>query len=354
MVIMGLKKKYEQFILENSESVGHIESLLRATLFLVPGRFTDSELTTEFAYTGISLISLYHDVINVKSLLKRGIAKTASGEPVPPPYSLNLAKWISFFQSVELLLEVFSTNKFGEKGKWTTVFAIELIKTILRFKLLFKTNGNIIVHQHIPSRDTASAPDTPNTFNNVERKYVEKPTTVTPMHKLIPTNGKKIRKTLLDLQAEEKKEKMATFSTNTLMSLLPPPPPPPPDMVRRLVGESLYIMRPLIYLISMYFYGKKSWKPWMLSLTSDLTSWWCLAYSPSKLVKAEKDEVRRRSIAWLYYCVRSPFFEKFIGDGFAAAVVQKVQFIPLVRVFLGTLLDYLLVYRGHYFYTSAS
>lgn len=48
MVFMGLKKKYEQFILENAESVSHIESLLRASLFLVPGRFKDSELTTEF------------------------------------------------------------------------------------------------------------------------------------------------------------------------------------------------------------------------------------------------------------------------------------------------------------------
>jgi peroxin-16 len=349
---MGILQKYEKFILENSDSVGHMESLIRATLFLVPGRFTDSELTTEFAYTGVGLLSLYHDIINAKNLLKRGISKTESGEPVPPPYSLNLAKWISFFQSVELLMEVFSTHKFGEKGKWTTVFLIEMIKTILRFKLLLRTNGNIIVHQHIPSRDGSSASKSPNAFNNVERSYIDKPAATSPAHKFIsPANGKNIRKTLLDFQEEEKRE---LFATNTLMSLLPPPPPPPPDMVRRLLGESLYIMRPLIYLIAMYIYGKNSWRPWLLSLGSDIASWWCLAHSSTKLIKAEQDEVRRRSLAWLYYCVRSPFFEKFIGDGVTASIVQKLNCIPVVRVFLGTLIDYLLVYRNHYFYTSAS
>jgi len=330
--------------------------LVRASLFLVPGRFKDSELTTEFAYTGVSLLSLYHDVINAKNLLRRGISETNSGEAVPPPYSLSTAKWISFFQSVELLLEIASTHTFGEKGKWPTVFVIELIKSILRFKLLFKTNGNIIIHQHIPSRDNTALP-TSNTFSNIEKKYVEKPTTATSEHNKLsssPTGGKKIRKTLLDFQEEEKKKMAAFSSTNTLMSLLPPPPPPPPDMVRRLIGESLYILRPLIYLAAMYFYGKKSWRPWLLSLSSDVTSWWCLYYSPSKLSIVEKEEVKRRSIGWLYYCVRSPFFERFIGEGFAVNLAQKLQCVPLLRVFFGTLLDYLLVYRSHYFYTSAS
>lgn len=47
------------------------------------------------AYTGVSLLSLYHDVINAKNLLRRGISTTDSGEPVPPPYSLSVAKWVS-------------------------------------------------------------------------------------------------------------------------------------------------------------------------------------------------------------------------------------------------------------------
>jgi len=166
--------------------------------------------------------------------------------------------------------------------------------------------------------------------------------------------AKKIRKTLLDYQAEEKEQKMASYATNTLMSLLPPPPPPPSDMVRRFIGESLYILRPLIYLISMYLYGKNSWRPWLLSLSSDVTSWWCLNYSHSKLTLVEKEEVKRRTVSWLYYCVRSPFFEVFIGDGVAAGILKRMQSLPFLKVFLGTVFDYLQVYREHYFYTSAS
>ena len=44
---MRLKDRYAKLILDNAEAVAQVESMLRAALLLVPGRFRDSELTAE-------------------------------------------------------------------------------------------------------------------------------------------------------------------------------------------------------------------------------------------------------------------------------------------------------------------
>jgi len=351
-----LKREYDNKVLENGEAVSNIESLLRAGIFLFPGRFTDSVLSTEVAYTGLNLVTLYHNFINAKDYLKRGVAVTSVGEPVPPPYCLNLAKWISFMQSIEVLAEVFFQGRFGERGKWSAVAIVEIIKAFLRFKLLFRTNGNIITHESLPSREGYSNANGPGVvFHKIEKKYVQKVITPPPTYNSnnssdSPSSSKKKRKTLSDLQKEEKELKMA--AQNTLMSLLPPP--SPTDMLRRLLGESLYILRPLIYLISLYMYGQKSWKPWSISLASDVASWWCLARSKNKLSDIEHEVINRRMLMWWYYLVRSPFFDVMFEKQSFASTFKRIQSIPFFKVVFGSLFDYLLVYRQHYFYTSAS
>lgn len=45
--IAGLKEKYDQWVLGNAETVGQIEGSLRTFLYLIPGRFRDSELKAE-------------------------------------------------------------------------------------------------------------------------------------------------------------------------------------------------------------------------------------------------------------------------------------------------------------------
>eukprot|EP00026_Physarum_polycephalum_P011546 Phypoly_transcript_11780.p1 GENE.Phypoly_transcript_11780~~Phypoly_transcript_11780.p1 ORF type:complete len:345 (+),score=47.86 Phypoly_transcript_11780:101-1135(+) len=344
---MGIKDKYNKLILDNAETVAQIEGILRTALYLVPGRFRNSELKAELAYTGVTLASLYHDYITAKSLLQRGVPTTPSGDPIPPPYCLNTAKWISFVQGVELLIEIFSKEKMGERGRWASVFVLELIKAMLRFKILYKTNGNILIHQGIPHRESSASP-----FQKIDKSFED-------VMKSIPTppGDKKQRKTLLDVQNEQKQAKSlksllaAEPTPNTLMALLPPP--PPPNKASRLFGESLYILRPLIYLMAMYMYGKQSWRAWLLSLGSDLSSYYCLTY-PDKLTKIEKVELRRRTFLWLYYLVRSPFFEAIAGESVVSKSLSKLQSVSLVKRALGPLFDYLMVYRQHYFYTSAS
>jgi hypothetical protein len=44
---MGIKERYTKLILSNAESVAQIEGILRTALYLVPGRFRNSELKAE-------------------------------------------------------------------------------------------------------------------------------------------------------------------------------------------------------------------------------------------------------------------------------------------------------------------
>lgn len=339
---LGLKEQYKRLVLANADTVAQVEGFLRTALYLVPGRFRDSELKAEIAYTGVNLASLYHDYITATSLLQRGIPTTPSGDSIPPPYCLNVAKWISLIQNVELLLEIFSKEKIGERGRWATVFILELAKAFLRFKILFRTNGNILVHQSIPHRESSASP-----LHKFDKSFEEATN---------QSGERKERKTLLDHQNELKraqslKTMLETEPTqNTLMALLPPP--PPPNKASRLCGESLFILRPLVYLASLYFFGQ-SWRAWLLSLGTDLSSYYCLTY-PDKLSKLEKSEIRRRRFAWLYYLVRSPFFETISGDSIVSRSVSKLTELVRLKRILGPIFDYLLVYRQHYFYTSAS
>ena len=66
------------------------------------------------------------------------------------------------------------------------------------------------------------------------------------------------------------------------------------------IGEVLFITRPLIYVLLIRRYGIRSWTPWFLSLAVDLTGTSFLSYATSAsrkdqrfhLSDSEKDEVR--------------------------------------------------------------
>lgn len=47
MSLSGLIRAYEQFILQNSQNVGYIETLLQMGYNLTPARFGNGEVTTE-------------------------------------------------------------------------------------------------------------------------------------------------------------------------------------------------------------------------------------------------------------------------------------------------------------------
>ena len=70
--------------------------------------------------------------------------------------------------------------------------------------------------------------------------------------------------------------------------------------------------------MALAFLGRRSWRPWALSLAVDMASRFLIG-STRNLNEQEKDEVARRTVLWLYYFLRSPFFETLLRYAYHAA-----------------------------------
>lgn len=59
-----MKDRYAKWILENADAVAQMESMLRAALLLVPGRFRDSELSAEAGtHSHFNYFELYRMIV---------------------------------------------------------------------------------------------------------------------------------------------------------------------------------------------------------------------------------------------------------------------------------------------------
>ncbi|KAF9911253.1 Peroxisomal membrane protein pex16 [Lobosporangium transversale] len=144
-----------------------------------------------------------------------------------------------------------------------------------------------------------------------------------------------------------------------------------PDVVRRprdlvgmmngvgAVGEYLFILRPLIYVLAMRKYGQKSWYPWFLSLTIELVSRTSIRHflktsrANGRATPLEKDEMKRRLWLLLYYVLRSPFYDQFTKErlhNFCESTSKK----PLISLVGGIVRDYQPLWESVYFYTAGS
>lgn len=99
-------------------------------------------------YTTLNLVGLYHD-----SLLAKAVANLPPSvrKPEPSPHNRYTQFWtkaspsykrlalaIVVIQHAEVLLEMGAKKKWGDKGRWRTVIAIEALKYLpSKFTLYF-------------------------------------------------------------------------------------------------------------------------------------------------------------------------------------------------------------------------
>ncbi|KAK5578149.1 hypothetical protein RB653_003102 [Dictyostelium firmibasis] len=406
MMPKQLKSDILIFLLENSDNL----SLLKSLITFLPGRYGDSELFSEGLYSVANIFQSYLDYRSSGILLSNNIDKTSNGEKVPPPYYLTTLRWITTVQNLELFFEIFASKKEEHNNsnnndniKKIIIFTIELLKAILRLKLLSKTNGNMLVHHsfYVPSKDVKvilennrkqqkhsvnkrpavtmsinsnnnnninnSNNNNNNINNNNENNNINNNGYSNNININI-INDNNNRRTLSDQIFEQQQivneennlfyqqQRELEQNESTLIKLLPPS--PPKDYNTKVIGEVLFIFRPVIYWVSYCIFGKKSWKPWFLSLVTELLSKSFSEYGNFKqkilLTQLESKELSRRRKLFLFYLIRSPFYEKFIGDGLLNKVLNFFKKIHIFKTLIDILINYLNVYRTRYFYTSAS
>nr|CAD7439306.1 unnamed protein product [Timema bartmani] len=118
--------------------------------------------------------------------------------------------------------------------------------------------------------------------------------------------------------------------------------PPVTPLKRQSASDTLYVVKPLLHLGSMYYCGQKDWKPWLLSLAADLTR--------GNLSQRQRLELSRRTIALLLYLLRSPFFDKYTKHHLLRLLNTLSKHVPLMGLVLTPLAQYLPMWQDTYFY----
>ena len=110
----------------------------------------------------------------------------------------------------------------------------------------------------------------------------------------------------------------------------------------------IYTAKPLCHLLALNRFGMKSWVPWLLALTMDVSSLKLL--EQGKYNREEMKEIHRRQMTLLMYLLRSPFYDRY-SRRILSFFLLKFSRIPLVGVLPKHLNMYLPYWQNLYSYT---
>ncbi|PYH68721.1 peroxisomal membrane protein PEX16 [Aspergillus vadensis CBS 113365] len=357
---------YEEFVTKNASSVGQVESALRSLTYIIPGRYRDSEISSECVHSGVQLLSLYHD-----SLVSRVISRLPSKipRPTPSPHARYTKYWTShsslyqriaialqMIQYTELLWEMAARRR-GEKVRWRVIVLIEAAKAICRLLLLRLTNSRPLVSPPLPERevDPRSLEDEDNSdWNGMQTPASERSS---DLCWTMPRTG-------LSLPSLPNVDDLSNYLISKVLTA--DDIKPPKTLLHRVTGqgqfaEILYILRPVVYALMLQRYCKdrRSWKPWLIGFGME--------YGCRQLAKAdlrervagglrgltglEREELRKRGWAMGWWFMRGAFYEN-ITKSWLKGMTGKMRGKPLLDLVGSVIEDYEYLWDNYYFATT--
>ncbi|KAI8075443.1 peroxisome membrane protein [Gilbertella persicaria] len=356
---------YQDFLLKNASQITSIESSLRSLTYILPGRFHDAELASQALYAALNLIGLYHTSILKKAAQesKTKVEETAFNKYLDfwsSQSSLNniASKLLSIITYTQVLMEMAVLKKLGKRQQWQLITVLEALKVVLKLTLFQTTSHRMTLYPPHLERDVdpAALATLPKQHQQQQEGWVGKRTGVA-----VPSLSSSI-----DLNRGLSNKNAHTDVTDYLMSkvLTPEKLRKPTQMVQvqkhiSQLGELLYIIRPLLYVLSMLRFGKRSWKPWVLSLLIESFSQWAVRKgyenkgSRNQMLTLEQQEFNRRLKLMLLNIMRGAFYLKITRPRLEK-FCNKTESKPILSMVSGVLRDYLPLWEQIYFYTSAS
>ncbi|KAG6574772.1 Peroxisome biogenesis protein 16, partial [Cucurbita argyrosperma subsp. sororia] len=366
---------YKKWVRDNRDYLHSFESLANGLTWLLPERFSDSEIGPEAVSAAVGIVTAVNEHIIETAPTQMHVNATV---PSSFPYSLC----ISALKNLETLIEVAAQQYYGDDKRWNFIAVTEALKVLFRLAL-FKNCGYKIVldggetinnERHLK---TSTSQHRPNAFTkhgghnasgysgylnghdqwNLEgralsalSRFGEKARMISPpawsygvqhQHGMFNPSATTPERPTLSTILSEQGHRGALFVT----------------------GEVLFITRPLIYVLLIRKYGSRSWTPWFLSLAVDLLGTSFLSYATSAstsrknqrscLSDSEKDELRRRKMLWAFYLMRDPFFERYTRRKLEGA--EKVlEPVPFVGFLTAKIVELIIGAQTRYTYMSAS
>ncbi|KAL5362954.1 peroxisomal membrane protein-domain-containing protein [Aspergillus floccosus] len=356
---------YEDFVTKNASTVGQVESALRSLTYIIPGRYRDSEISSECVHSGVQLLSLYHD-----SLVSKVISRLPPTvpRPTPTPHSRYTKYWSSksslyhrvaltlqMVQYTELLWEMIARRR-GEKVRWRIVVLIEVVKAICRLFLLRLTNSRPLVSPPLPERevDPRTTEEEESDWNGMQTPVSEGSS---DLSWTMPRTGLSLP-TLPDVNDVSNYLISKVLTADDIK--------PPKALLHRVTGqgqlaEVLYILRPVVYALALQRWSgdKRSWRPWLIGFGME--------YGCRQLAKAdfrervagglrgltglEREELRKRGWAMGWWLMRGAFYES-ITQPWLKGLTGKMKGKPLLDLVGSVIEDYEYLWDNFYFPTA--
>ncbi|KAJ6802279.1 peroxisome biogenesis protein 16 [Iris pallida] len=366
---------YKLWVRKHREFVHSLESLANGITWLLPERFSNSEIGPEAVYAFLGILSTVNQ--HIIDTAPSRFRPPASEEPSPFPWSLC----VSTLKDLETVVEVAAQHFYGEDGKWNFIAVTEAMKAMVRLALFRDSGYKMLLqggevanveekvhdvgglHHALGGRSGRPGGPGPGNFHNYNG-YV-------PQH----LEGRAM--SALNRFGESAKMASSTMWLNRFQQNIEPPAismekPTLSSIWSQkglcgqlfVTGEVLCILRPLIYVLLIRKYGIRSWTPWLVSLAVDLTAMGVLsrAINPSRgggeekyfqLSTSEKDEVKRRKLIWALYIMRDPFFTKYTKHRLEKTE-GYLSHVPFVGFLTGKLVELIVGAQTRYTYTSGS
>ncbi|XP_030541001.1 peroxisome biogenesis protein 16 isoform X1 [Rhodamnia argentea] len=370
---------YKRWVRRNKEYVHSLESLANGLTWLLPERFSSSEIGPEAVTAILGVITAINEHI-----IDTAPSQIHTGHPAPSAFPYSLC--ISALKDLETLVEVVAQHYYGDTKKWNFIAATEAIKFLVRLAM-FRNSGYRMLLQggEIPNSEekleVCSSQSRhgdfrkpgfysgPGSFRNCvgQNGWNLEGRALSALNRF-GENARMVSDPVWLRRVQQQNAIMEPLGrhvapkaeTSTLSSILSEK---GVHGSLYLMGEILFISRPLIYVLFIRKYGTWSWTPWFLSLAMDvfgvgIFSQVTLSGCGSEDRKfqyttSEKDELKRRKLLWALYLMRDPFFSKYTRERLDRAE-RLLEPVPLFGALTAKVIELIFGAQTRYTYMSGS
>lgn len=301
----SLLELYEKAILKNSKAISRAEQFTKWLILMVPSKIGfKSKSSAQGAYSVVNLLGLYHKLITLKYQTRMRSQSPLKSGPISPylsgitPHHIRPLTMASIIEYTALFAELYAFKKGGEGGRMAAIWTVEALRALVQMRIFYLNKYDIVTRHQFADISSAKRPP-PRQVSMSGAQAKKKPVAVTYDESMYWACD--------DKRSQRKVPILRSFA------------------------EVLHIIRPLLTLVLMKRFGKKSWVVLAFSLFVDVFSQAAHMSFWKHLGKDAKGELSRRNNLFALYLLWTPLYEVIFRNKASSWVYLKLTKVPVVK-----------------------